>query len=154
MKTLEYVTLRCELCEHEARFIDSDFLARFDEPMTLSNVWRAAEKSRCSKCNGRRIVVVDSNSREIFRRSSLKRCSVCSQPIPMLRLKSLPGASVCLDCSAKPKSSPPPPHANPPKGKSKCPRCKAPTIINLRNEDMAPFIGCTNFPRCRWTASI
>jgi len=84
--------------------------------------------------------------------AAITACRACGRPIPLPRLEALPDTNVCTPCAedgAKPPA--PPPYPQPPAGMRNCPRCGNPTIVRQSSEDQGFFLGCTSFPKCRWT---
>ena len=43
-------------------------------------------------------------------------------------------------------------HPQPPPDKARCPRCRRPTVVRENSDGSGYFLGCTGFPRCRWTS--
>ncbi|TVS00216.1 MAG: hypothetical protein EA406_01395 [Rhodospirillales bacterium] len=71
------------------------------------------------------------------------------------RIQALPGTTLCQACAREgelPDKSPP--YPTPPPTLSKCPRCGSATIVRENSQDGEYFIGCTDFPGCRWTAPL
>ena len=83
-------------------------------------------------------------------------------------LTALAGAGVCrlwawrfppVRSVVCPKPAPPPATSHKPghpegPGPGACPRCRAPLVIRRRRSDGRTFLGCSHFPRCRYTRKI
>lgn len=82
-------------------------------------------------------------------------CDECGQEIPPDRLTKRPWTRYCERCALEVGGPDvPKPWPTPPKRQAVCPCCGSPTIVRENRADGSEFIGCTSFPRCRWTANL
>lgn len=152
MKTFAKILLECSECGRQARLDAASVESRLDEPLSMNNVGRLYGKLRCSNCASRKIKISDDAGRVLIDPASLTPCRVCGGPIPLPRLKAMPGTDRCVPCAVEGAKQPvAPPYPQPPVDKQTCPRCTSPTIVRQNNEDQGYFLGCTGFPKCRWT---
>ncbi len=80
-------------------------------------------------------------------------CSSCGEKIPEGRLKAVPGTRYCTVCAEEVgKGQVDAPWPKPPADKAICPYCYSPTVVRQNAKDMSFFLGCSAFPKCRWTA--
>ena len=153
MKALESIVVECPGCGRRAA-IDAETLeSRLDLPLSINSVGQLYGWLRCSGCGSREIRIGDTDGRALIDPDAITPCHACACPIPLPRLAALPDTNVCMPCAEDGVKPPaPPPYPQPPADKRKCPRCEAPTIVRQNSEDQAFFLGCTSFPKCRWTA--
>ena len=155
MKTLSRVLLNCSKCGRQGNLDGQLAESRLDEPLSMNTVGRLYKKLRCSGCGSREIRISDEAGRLLLDPASITPCRVCGCPIPLPRLDAMPGADMCVPCAAEGAKPPPVPrYPQPPADKQKCPRCGDPTIVRQNNEDRGFFLGCTGFPKCRWTQPL
>jgi hypothetical protein len=153
MKTFAKILLECSECRRQASLDAASVEFRLDEPLSMKNASLLYGKLRCSNCASREIKIRDDVGRVLIDPASLTRCRVCGEPIPLPRLKAMPGTDRCVRCAVEGAKHPvAPPYPQPPVDKQTCPRCTSPTIVRQNNEDQHYFLGCTGFPKCRWTA--
>ena len=154
-RVLQYVDLACIDCGRAAQ-VSAEVLERqLDEPPTLVNIASAWPKFKCRACGSKRIRLSDESGRLLVDPDSHLKCGSCGLPIIRPRLEAMPQASVCQQCAenlATPELTPQ--HPSPPPELSKCLQCGNLTVVRENSEDGSYFIGCTGFPRCRWTASL
>ena len=150
MKTLESIVVECPGCGRRAT-VGAETLA----PRRSLSVNSAAElygRLRCSGCGSREIRIADAAGRVLIDPDAITLCRACGCPIPLPRLEALPDTDMCLSCAEdEAKPSTPPPYPQPPADRRNCPRCGAPTIVRQNSGDQNFFLGCTSFPKCRWT---
>jgi hypothetical protein len=151
-RELARLVLACKGCGRESTVDGAALQGRSSEPLTLANVGRLYGRLRCSACSSREVQISDEAGRLLIDPNALTRCRLCALPIPLPRLQAMPGANTCAACAADLSGAAPPPrHPQPPADKTRCPRCGHPTVVR-ENEDQEYFLGCTGFPKCRWTA--
>ena len=155
MKTLESVLVECPGCGRQA-IVDAEMLeTRLDRPLTMNSVGHLFGRLRCSGCGGTEVRIRDAAGRALIDPTAITLCRACGCPIPLPRLEALPNANLCTSCAedgAKPPA--PPPYPQPPADRRKCPSCGGPTFVRQNSEDQGFFLGCTSFPRCRWTRPL
>ena len=154
-RLIKRLKLECKDCAHRA-FADSEVIKRcLGEALSYNNIAEIFSKFSCSKCKGRRVRAFDDLDRLLIDSENIRRCQVCDLPILLLRIQTLPETAKCQTCAdegAQPRR--PPPYPTPPPSLSVCPRCKRKTIVRENSVDNNYFIGCTGFPKCRWTADL
>ena len=152
MKALESIVVECRRCGRQA-IVDADSLeSRLDRPLSMSSVGSLYGRLRCTGCGGNEVRIRDATGRALIDHAAITPCSVCGCPIPLPRLEALPDTNVCLPCAEdglEPLAAPP--YPQPPANRRKCPRCGSPTIVRQNSQDQVFFIGCTTFPKCRWS---
>lgn len=153
IETLESVLVECSGCGRQGT-VDADVTdARLDRPLSMNSVGQLYGRLRCSCCSCRETRIRDTAGRVLIDPARIVPCRRCGCPIPLPRLEALPGTNLCMPCAedgAKPPVAPP--YPQPPADKRNCPRCGNPTIIRENGEDRGLFLGCTSFPKCRWSA--
>ena len=153
-RRLERIEVACAACGHVG-MLESQVLERhLDKPLTMRSVREVLDRLRCTGCRSQRVAVKDDRETMIYDADRCTSCPHCNLPrlLPELALHS--AAALCPACEEERKSRPPPPHPMPPKGKDKCLRCEAATVIYERREDGHRFIGCSRFPSCRWSCDL
>ena len=152
MKALGSIVVECPGCGRRATIGAETLEPRLDRPLSINSVGQLHGRLRCSGCGSREIRIGDVAGRTLIDPAAITPCRTCGCPIPLSRLEALPGTNICMPCAedgAKPPA--PPPYPQPPAGKRKCPRCGRPAIVRQNGEDQGFFLGCTSFPKCRWT---
>jgi DNA-directed RNA polymerase subunit RPC12/RpoP len=150
MKAISRLLLNCSNCGRQASLDGVSLESRLHVSLSISTVGQLYGKLRCTGCGSREIRISDEAGRLLVDPASLTLCRVCSCPIPLPRLKAMPGTDTCVPCAVEGAKPPPAPHyPQPPADKRQCPRCGSPTIVRQNNEDQGLFLGCTGFPKCR-----
>ncbi len=152
MRALKNIAVECPGCGRQATIDAEKVEFRLDLPLSMNSVGQLYGRLRCSGCGSREIRIGDADGRVLIDPAAITSCRACDCPIPLPRLEALPDTNICMVCAedgAKP--SAPPPYPQPPAEKRKCPRCGTPTIVRQNSEDHGFFLGCTSFPKCRWT---
>ena len=152
MKALKSILVKCLACDRQAT-IDAEVLeTRLDLPLSIASVGQLYRRLRCSGCSSKVIRIGDAAGRVLIDPAMITLCRACGCPIPLPRLETLSDTNLCMPCAEDGARPPPPPrYPQPPADKRKCPRCGRPTIVRQDSEDQAFFLGCTSFPKCRWT---
>ena len=152
MKALESILVECPGCDRQTTIDAAMLEVRLDRPFSMNSVGQLYGRLRCSGCGSREVRIGDAVGRALIDPAAITLCHACGCPIPLPRLEALPDTNLCMFCAedgAKPPASPP--YPQPPAEKRKCPRCGRPTIVRQNSEDQGFFLGCTSFPKCRWT---
>ena len=126
----------------------------------ISNLNSVMMRFKCSKCLGR-LVRLKSGLTVYFDSSRIISCVSCKLPIPIPRIELVSNASTCADCAEEANESiakgtlfP-----NVPIGmRGKCPTCekkaaKGIVVVYQNAKDKEFFLGCSGFPRCRWSTN-
>ena len=110
----------------------------------------------CSVCSKAPEFIYNDRSDLLFDLTNLTHCSECENPVPVARLKAVPGTSVCTGCASQgaSDSQTPPPHPQPPPDLRTCPRCGSSSEMRQNGQDKSWFIGCSTYPDCRWTRNF
>lgn len=155
MNKLENLSLECCNCGHTA-IIGSELAeSHLGEPISMAVVGRLFGKLVCKACSSREVRISDAAGRVIVDPQSLTLCKVCGFPIALPRIAALPSTNICAACAAEGAKPPTVPHfPQPPAGLERCPRCSRPTVVRQNKEDQGYFLGCTSYPRCRWTTAF
>ena len=116
---------------------------------------------RCRDCGSTANFVFNEKDQLLFDLSNLSSCSSCELPLSVARLSAVPGTSVCTLCAQEGESglNTPPPHPKPPSEFSSCPTClkygrNSRTEMRQNGSDKSWFIGCSTYPKCRWTKNL
>lgn len=81
-------------------------------------------------------------------------CGACGLPIILPRLETLPATSFCTACACDAMLTRNSPHwPQPPPGLTKCNRGHS-TIIRQNGVTGDFFVGCSQFPKCWWSANL
>jgi Topoisomerase DNA binding C4 zinc finger len=151
---LKEVHVACLACGHQAEVRGEILEARLGEPPTLANIAEIWPNFRCLECRGAQ-VTLSANGRLLLDPRNVRRCKACGVPILLPRIQIVPRTTLCEACmeaSAMPQRRER--YPMPPPGLDKCPSCDHPTIVRENSEDGQYFIGCTQFPSCRWTTRL
>lgn len=153
---LSWIRVECLSCEHKAS-IDGTVLARKlnFEQLGLKNVADAVPSLKCKDCGKRLVRIFDDRERLLFDSHNLTLCWVCDDPIPLPRLATLPGTTLCIECMERDELDPvSPAYPQPPIELRTCPACKSQSVARQNGEFHTWFIGCSAFPKCRWTTEF
>ena len=153
-RRLERIEVACAPCGHVKVLESPELEPHLDKPLTIRSVREVLDRLRCTECRSKQVAVKDDRGTMIYDADRCTTCPECGLPrlLPELALHS--AGALCPACAEETKSRPPPPHPMPPKGKDKCPRCGAGTLIYERRVDGDRFIGCSRFPSCRWSCDL
>jgi hypothetical protein len=154
-KQIGEIRLECNDCSHQG-VVSSDLIKhRLGEPLSYSNIAELWPKFRCSRCGSRHVCVSDEDKGLLLDPENVRRCQDCGIAILLPRIQALPTAITCQVCAQEGEQPErPSPYPTPPPSLSICPRCKRPTVVRENMTDGNYFIGCTSFPKCRWTAEL
>ena len=145
--TIALFNVECNECGHSSdifqeklhsHFEDSEFedLEKF---LTLHS-----HKFLCSKCNSKKI------STQIYDSELAKVCSRCHKPIPLERLAAIPNVLHCVRCQEAIENG-----EDLKDEEEKCDRCGDKMEWRIRQSILPVkyFLGCSNYPRCRFVIS-
>lgn len=156
---MQFVTVEC-LCGRRSQ-IPAEVFGYTPQEFKVDKLADSLLKLQCSDCRSKANFVYNEKDQLLFDLSNISLCSACETPIPIARLNAVPGTSVCTPCAqgGAQDARIPPPHPSPPSELSKCPRCEkygrnSKTEMRQNGSDKSWFIGCTTFPRCRWTRNL
>jgi hypothetical protein len=155
MRSIPKLRVQCIHCGHDAELDGARIEHRLGEALTMSAVSRLYERLRCDECKKRAFRLFDDGGRLLIDSTTITPCNICQRPILLRRLQALPGTNICVDCATQ-GAEPPidPPYPQPPPDLRNCPQCGHPTIVRENSEDQSRFLGCTRFPRGRWTSCL
>ncbi|WP_367646611.1 TraR/DksA C4-type zinc finger protein [Ruegeria arenilitoris] len=105
---------------------------------------------KCKERGGEQIW--NDTDRLLYDPERTRNCVSCGELIPYPRIASLPNTNICTSCATEgqvPSSAPP--HPQPPVELRSCPRCGAPTAMYQNTKFKNWFVGCSTFPKCRWS---
>jgi len=119
----------------------------------IKHVLHLVERLACSKCQQIVHHIFVNNDQMIYDKLLSSTCSSCEEFIPLQRLELVPGTSLCTECASLGEADikRPPPYPSPPSEFATCPRCQSSTQMRQNGSDKSWFIGCTTYPKCRWT---
>lgn len=159
---LNKIKLRCHECSYSGE-LSYDLLNKKlggEEKLNLKNIGELVDYFLCSKCKTKNFELLDNNNEILFDTRNNINCELCDLPIPFPRLSARPGTKRCTNCQNSNEvisSSIKFPEI--PKGlRGKCPSCKEKklkgiVVIYQNRSDKSFFLGCSNFPICRWSSS-
>ena len=154
MRELVFVECECG-CGHRARLDHDAVTARTRAELDLAAAVALTEQLRCSRCGQQVRKLHDDKGRLLYDRDEVVRCAACDSVIPLPRIAAVPGTRLCLACASEGEAPPvAPPHPMPPSSQTTCARCGSPTVMRQNEQDRSWFVGCTSFPKCRWTAEV
>ena len=155
--------VKCVDCHHTLTLASSELEEFTEHEIKISNINQFYNKLNCTSCSGTALMIWDSNDRLLFDPDHISECIHCLLPIEFPRIQALPETNICADCARKAAAGIPAFHQPetikfdselvPPKFK-KCPSCKKTTILRTNRRTKERFIGCSGFPKCRWTSSL
>ena len=155
MRPLKGILVKCSGCNHQATVEAETLESRLDRPLSIASVGSLYGRLRCSACGNKEIRIGDADGRALIDPAAITPCRACGCPIPLPRLEALPHTDLCVLCGEdEARHRPARPYPQPPAHKRKCPRCGSPTVVRQNSEDEEFFLGCTSFPKCRWTDSV
>lgn len=155
MRSLEGIVVECAECNHRVTIEAEVLESRLDRPLSMASVGSLWGRMRCGRCGTREIRISDAAGRALIDPAAITPCRTCGCPIPLPRLEALPDTDVCVLCREEEGNHlPAPPHPQPPANERKCPRCGSPTVVRQNSDNHEFFLGCTSFPKCRWTRSM
>jgi len=155
MHIIPKLKLECRRCDHRSEMSGALLEERLDEPLSIRSVGQLYGRLRCSQCGRSEVRVLDDAGHLLINPTAITPCALCGQPIPLPRLSAMPNSNVCLACAAGATERPhDPPYPMPPADRQKCLFCGRSTIVRQNKEDEDFFLGCTGFPKCRWTNSL
>jgi ssDNA-binding Zn-finger/Zn-ribbon topoisomerase 1 len=118
-------------------------------------------KLRCQECHTPATFIFNERDQLLFDLTNVSYCSTCEVPLSIARLNSMPGTALCTLCVQEGADDirTPPPHPQPPSEFSKCPTCdkygrNSRTEMRQNGSDKSWFIGCSIYPKCRWTKNL
>jgi len=150
-----HLELTCTHCDHKGAVDGKALSDRLNEPLTYANIAELSGEFKYSACGSKAILINDDQCELLLDSSNTRLCQACEKPIIFPRLQSLPGTSLCHTCAEEgeqPELTSP--YPTPPPELSKCPRCESPSIVRENSETEIYFIGCTSFPKRRWTEEL
>lgn len=152
---MKSVLIECGECDHSAVLDEDRFAEMIGDDLSIKTVSKLFPRLRCSKCGSRTIFIKDERERVIIDPRDIVSCKSCGLPIPLPRLAAMPGTNICPSCAIEGvKPQPQAAYPQPPDDMRECPRCGLPTVVRQNEEDRNYFIGCTGFPKCRWTCPL
>ncbi len=159
-RAVETINIQCTSCGHAGSLRQADLaVAVEDEVVTLANINQVIPKLVCKSCRQKLFRIEDGAARCLVDPEHGRRCEGCDCPIILPRLEVAPDSRLCqfcVDAGTEPDVESEWPR--PPADMSRCPRClerhaeKSATFVRENSKNGSLFIGCSNFPRCNWTA--
>ena len=103
---------------------------------------------RCSECQAKDVDVVrdEEAAKRAGDANGSPLCAECGEAIPLKRLRAMPGTPFCIGCQEEFEKG------RPEEGHGPCKQCGAKMVLRVR-ESVLPtkyFLGCSNYPRCRF----
>ena len=145
------VHLKCREWPHSAVVDGGDLEARIHEALTMRTIPELFGLLRCANFGLKKIAISDERSRLLVDLENLTLCQVCGKPIPLPRLAALPQTRACAAHAEDAERPPqPPPHLR----RCPWPNCRKPTEVRENRTTGERYVGCTGYPRCRWTSDL
>ena len=152
--------LLCKNCSHE-RELDIELIRLISNRIQidvssifLSTIIENLQLFKCRKCNSKNIILSTSSGKFVEEGFKCNRCLNCDEQIPISRLSINLNAEYCVDCQNlleqgeldKSTSS---------VEKEYCKRCGAEMVWRFRSRGGTGvyFLGCSRYPKCRYTIS-
>lgn len=155
---LTSVLLRCVDCPREAVLTNDVFKDVTHEALEYASVANVWPRMHCKVCKSHRVAVFGEDHRLLIHPDLGRACEKCDKPILLPRLQAVPDARTCASCAAdreydnKKRDAYVP---QPPQRLAKCPcAVHAPTVVRKNSKTGNLFVGCSEYPRCRWTARL
>ena len=162
MPLLRNIHIQCQSCGHAAELGHSDARRTLNRELTHENVPALFGALKCTRCGQRRPRILDEHREFLYgptptpaiapppaaARPEALQCIACGRVIDAFHLADKPGALLCASCEP---GSNPPPYPQPPPHLATCPRCRSTTVFRQNSTDGDFFIGCSTYPKCRWT---
>ncbi len=150
---MAHLTVECAACGRRLEVGANKVEAKLDGELTAQNIVGLRGAFKCAACGSRFVRLYDAQGRLAFDPHHIKPCAACGEPIPLTRLSAAPEASLCFACQQDNEREPvAPPYPQPAPEMKTCPRCGSLSVVRQNGEDMGWFLGCSAFPKCRWTA--
>ena len=123
----------------------------FDAMTVAENLGRF----RCKICRNQPNFIFNEGNL-LFDLTNITNCAACELPIPIARLNAVPGTAICTICAREGESDhrSPPPYPQPPTEAKTCPRCNSATQMRQNSKDKSWFVGCSTYPKCRYTKNL
>lgn len=154
-KSIQNLNLECFSCGHTGKVEAATLEKKLAEPPTYKNIAELWKFFSCSSCGAKIVSFSDQDNVLLFDPANMRKCMECELPILFPRIQLLPDTALCLACADEgEKPEKPSPYPTPPPELSKCTRCGSPSVVRENSKDGHYFIGCTAFPRCRWTQEL
>lgn len=154
-RAIQEVRVECLGCGRRGTVVNEALERLLGEQLTYVNIAELWSKFRCTGCGSKRIRLSDESDRLLLDPVDARHCKICGTAILIPRMEVVPDTNTCSTCAREiRRPEPPPPYPVPPPEVSTCPRCRRPTIVRENSGDGTFFIGCIDFPRCRWTAEL
>ena len=162
VKRLEKIKFNCHECSN-TESLDYDYLnenLKSDDALNLSNISELVRSFICSKCRQKSFEILDVDGVLLFDTNNNVSCEICDLPIPFPRLSASPGTKRCVNCQNSGEGlSLGVQFPSVPTGlRGKCPSCqkkrdKGIVVVYQNSNDKSFFLGCSNFPSCRWSSN-
>ena len=163
---LETITLECNECKNSSLINYETFASKLpnSEKVNFKNLNQLIDFFVCKACNKKNFVIFDHHKEIIFDLSNIISCEECENPIPIPRINANPNKRICIICAEidegdrhKPDQGTKTPKI-PLEAPKFCPSCekygrKSIIVIYQNRKDKNFFLGCSKFPKCRWSTN-
>ncbi len=149
---LNSIQLDCP-CGETAVLKESDLSNYTEGDFSVQRVMELAERFRCYRCGERgEQLIHDDRGRLLFDPERVRYCAGCGEIIPYARIQAVPNSTLCTACVASgSERQTVEPHPQPSSEDSTCPRCGEATAMYQNKRFKNWFVGCSTFPKCRWS---
>jgi DNA-directed RNA polymerase subunit RPC12/RpoP len=145
--------LVCKSCGHD-RILDAAWMEELRSRAPQTEIETQPDqllpRFRCGQCQAKNCEILHEHSfSTLVQPVRAPLCTQCGETIPHSRLKAVPGTPFCVRCQGQfeqPQKQDEPVYCN---------RCGAMMVLRVR-ESILPtkyFLGCSNYPRCRFVIS-
>ncbi len=149
---LAFIKLDCP-CGESATLNESQLAGFLEDELSVRQVMMLAERFRCYRCGERgEQLIHDDKERLLYDPERVRYCTGCGEIIPYARIQAFPESKLCTACitsGSGPQAAEP--YPQPDAEDSICPRCGEPTAMYQNKRFKNWFVGCSTFPKCRWS---
>jgi len=164
MTEIRSFRFKCTSCSHEASYNLAQLKVRFGFEVNSSNINQTYGDYSCTECESPDIQVKDQTGKVLIDPKKIKECSQCGYPITGPRLQAQPTTNVCVSCASDLSANREPAIHQPeaisfqrdllPQELKFCGKCGKPSVVRQNRQTKDTFVGCSDFPNCRWTHKL
>ena len=160
MINFDHVKIQCNSCNHESKVdykkLNSIYInKRFDGDLRLADLNKLLPYFKCSVCNSKSLGVLSKEGDLIFDTNYSRRCQSCNIYLPL----NMNEYNKCIECrnDEETQEIKGPQFPTVPAGYGDgCPRCKkngqkGQVVVYQNASTKGFFLGCSRFPKCRWS---
>lgn len=154
LQSLSEVTIQCLSCGHSS-VMDAKQFKEIAGELSIESLACCVQDFKCTNCQQKLVKITSPSNTLLFDGANLSFCSECGTVISAARISAVPNTTRCMECQnndEKPKRTPLYPQV--PVHQRLCPRCNSRTEVRQNREDLNYFIGCSAYPKCRFTVEL